>query len=185
LTLNFGSPTVTLSAQNRPSTKEYYCIAVTNAREWAMLALRGLCEGFARGRISRHTPPLLGRKPSSVKSRVSITSKLIEIKRLQVLYSGHLRKTGGGRGSYRLVHTTGYLARKSPRRKFQNRPASAGSSYTTQEAAALAAGWPRRSIRGAEGAHKSQRYMGECGMAAEFADWAGIPCVSRIPCVRL
>ena len=44
-----------------------------------------------------------GRKPSSVKSRVSTSSKLIESKRLQVYYFGHLRKTGG-RGSYRLVH---------------------------------------------------------------------------------
>jgi hypothetical protein len=138
----------------------------------------------ARGWVSLHTPPLLGRKPSSVKSRVSITSKLIEIKRLQVLYSGHLRKTGGG-GSYRLVHATGYPVRKSPQRKSPNRPASAGSRYTTQEAAALAAGWPRRSIRGAKGAHKSQRYIGERGMAAEFADWAGIPCVNGMPCVRL
>jgi hypothetical protein len=69
-----------------------------------MLALRGLCEGFARGLVPLHTPPLLGRKPSSAKSRVSITSKLIETEGLQVPYFGHLRKTGG-RGSYRLVHT--------------------------------------------------------------------------------
>jgi hypothetical protein len=54
---------------------------------------------FARGVVSLHTPPLLGRKPSSVKSRVSITSKLIEIKGLQLQHFGHLRKTGG-RGSY-------------------------------------------------------------------------------------
>jgi len=60
-----------------------------------------------------HTPPLLGRKPSSAKSRVSITSKLIEIKGFQLQYFGHLRKTGG-RGSYRLVHTTHDLVRKSP-----------------------------------------------------------------------
>src|SRR5258708_529515 len=50
---------------------------------------------LARGLITLHTLPLLGRKSSSVKSRVSITSKLIESKRLQVLYFGHLRKTGG------------------------------------------------------------------------------------------
>jgi hypothetical protein len=61
-----------------------------------MLALSGLREGFARGLVSLHTPPLLGRKPSSAKSRVSISSKLIENKRFQVLYFGHLRKTGGG-----------------------------------------------------------------------------------------
>src|SRR5258708_15504000 len=54
---------------------------------------------FARGVVYLHAAPLLGPKPSSVKSRVSITSKLIESKRLQVLYFGHLRKTGG-RGSY-------------------------------------------------------------------------------------
>jgi len=68
------------------------------------LALSGLREGFARGMVSLHTPPLPGRKPSSVKSRVSITSKLIESKGLQLHYFGHLRKTGG-RGRYRLVHT--------------------------------------------------------------------------------
>jgi len=51
---------------------------------------------FARGLVSLHTPPLLGRKHSSVKSSVSITSKLIEIKGLQLFYFGHLRKTGGG-----------------------------------------------------------------------------------------
>src|SRR6266481_4518886 len=54
---------------------------------------------LARGLFSLHTLPLLGRKSSLVKSRVSITSKLIESKRLQVLYFGHLRKTGGW-GSY-------------------------------------------------------------------------------------
>ena len=90
LTFKFRSPTVTFSAQNRSSTTEYYCLVVTDAREWAMLA---------RGLVSLHSPPLLGQKPSLVKSRVSITSKLIESKRLQVLYFGHLRKTGG-RGSY-------------------------------------------------------------------------------------
>jgi len=68
---------------------------------------------FARGLVSLHTPPLLGRKPSLVKSRVSISSKLIENKRFQVLYSGHLRKIGG-RGSYRLVHTPPHLDRNSP-----------------------------------------------------------------------
>src|ERR1700675_6334 len=52
---------------------------------------------FARGVVSLHTLPHLGRKPSSVKSRVSTTSKLIETKGLQVFYFGHLRKTGGER----------------------------------------------------------------------------------------
>jgi hypothetical protein len=59
---------------------------------------------FARGLVSLHAPPLLGRKPSSVKSRVSISSKLIETKGLQLHHFGHLRKTGG-RGSYQLVYT--------------------------------------------------------------------------------
>src|ERR1700686_3302131 len=68
---------------------------------------------LARALVSLHTPPLLGRKPSSAKSRVSITSKLIEIKGLQLQHFGHLRKTGG-RGSYRLVHTTHHPVRKSP-----------------------------------------------------------------------
>ena len=85
------------------------------------LALSALYEGFARGLVSRHTPcpersrraPLLGRKPSSVKSRVSISSKLIEIKGFQLHYFGHLQKTEG-RGSYRLVHTTHHPVRKSP-----------------------------------------------------------------------
>jgi hypothetical protein len=66
-----------------------------------MFALSALYEGFARGLVSLHTPPLLGRKPSSAKSRVSISSKLIEIKGFQLHYFGHLRKTGG-RGSYQL-----------------------------------------------------------------------------------
>src|SRR6266481_6368758 len=60
---------------------------------------------LARGLFSLHTLPLLGRKSSLVKSRVSITSKLIETKPLQVLYFGHLRKTGGW-GSYQLCYAT-------------------------------------------------------------------------------
>jgi hypothetical protein len=54
---------------------------------------------LARGWACLHTLPLLGRKPSLAKSRVSISSKLIEIKGLQLQHFGHLRKTGG-RGSY-------------------------------------------------------------------------------------
>jgi hypothetical protein len=64
-----------------------------------MLALSGLCEGFARGWAYLHIPPILGPKPPSAKSRIPISSKLIENKRFQVLYFGHLRKTGGW-GSY-------------------------------------------------------------------------------------
>ena len=50
---------------------------------------------FARGWVSLHNPPLLGRKTSSPKPRISITYKVIENTRLHVLYFGHLRKTGG------------------------------------------------------------------------------------------
>jgi len=53
---------------------------------------------LGEGSFSYSTPPLLGQKPSFAKSRVSITSKLIEIKGLQLYCFGHLRKTGG-RGS--------------------------------------------------------------------------------------
>src|SRR5258705_7844429 len=61
-----------------------------------MLVLSGLCEGRARGVLSLHTaPPPVPKTPAS-NSCVPITSKLIENKPLQVLYSGHLRKTGGG-----------------------------------------------------------------------------------------
>jgi hypothetical protein len=48
-----------------------------------MLAL-SIVEGFPRGVISLHALPHLGRKSSSAKSRVSISSKLIEIKGLQM-----------------------------------------------------------------------------------------------------
>jgi len=86
-----------------------------------MFTLSALCEGFARGVVYLHAAcpersaffaprvlhrgrraPLLGREPPSVKSRVSISSKLIEIKGLQLQHFGHLRKTGG-RGSYQLT----------------------------------------------------------------------------------
>jgi len=51
-------------------------------------------------------------KSLAAKSSVSISSKLIEIKGLQLHYFGHLRKTGG-RGSHRLVHTA-YLPLRKP-----------------------------------------------------------------------
>jgi hypothetical protein len=66
---------------------------------------------FARGLVSLFSPPLLGRNTFSAKPCVSITYKVIEKTRLQVLYFGHLRKTGG-RGSYRLVHTAYMPVRK-------------------------------------------------------------------------
>jgi hypothetical protein len=53
---------------------------------------------FARGMVSLHTTHLPVQKTLAPKPRVSITSKLIETKALQVLYFDHLRKTGG-RGS--------------------------------------------------------------------------------------
>ena len=57
---------------------------------------------FARGVASLHTAHLPVPKTLTSKSRVSITSKLIEIKRLQLHYFSHLRKTGG-RGSYQFL----------------------------------------------------------------------------------
>src|SRR6267378_183222 len=59
---------------------------------------------FARGVVYLHAAHLPVPKSVSAKSRVSITSKLIQTKGLQVLHFCHLRKTGG-RGSYGLVHT--------------------------------------------------------------------------------
>ena len=70
-----------------------------------MFTLSGLREGLARGLVCLHSPPLLGRKTSSAKSRDSITSKVIENTRLQVLLFGHLRKRGG-RGSYQFATNT-------------------------------------------------------------------------------
>jgi hypothetical protein len=67
---------------------------------------------FARGWAYLHTAQLSVPKNLAVKPCISITSKLIQSKRLQVLYFGHLRKTGG-RGSYRLVHTAYLHLRKS------------------------------------------------------------------------
>ena len=50
---------------------------------------------FARGLVSFHTAQLPVPKTLTSKSRISITSKLIETKGFQVHYFGHLRKTGG------------------------------------------------------------------------------------------
>jgi len=50
---------------------------------------------FARGVVSLCTTHLPVPKILAPKSRVSTTSKLIETKAVQVLHSGHLRKTGG------------------------------------------------------------------------------------------
>jgi len=97
-----GFPPVTLTPKNRPSTTKYYCLVITEVRLWAMLALSGLCEGFAGIGLSTHrAAPVL--KNLAVKPCVSITSKLIETTRLQVPYFSHLRKKGE-RGSNRLVH---------------------------------------------------------------------------------
>src|SRR5882762_9824431 len=86
-----------------------------------MLALSGLCEGRARRVLSLHTAQLPVQKTRATNSRVSITSKLIETKRLQVLHSGHLRKTGG-RGSYQFAE--GYPARPSTLRATEHGPQS-------------------------------------------------------------
>ena len=59
---------------------------------------------FTRGVVSLHIAHLPVPKTLTSKSRVSISSKLIETKGLQLHYFGHLRKTGG-RGSYQLVYT--------------------------------------------------------------------------------
>jgi hypothetical protein len=89
---------VTFSPQNRSSTTKYYCLNVTNARKWAMFARGVACLPTACPEWVRraHLPAL---KTLTSNSRVSITSKLIQTKRLQLHYFGHLRKTGG-RGSY-------------------------------------------------------------------------------------
>ena len=86
-----------------------------------MLALSSLREGFARGSVSLNTPPLLGQKSFEAKFCVSISSKLIETKRLQDHYFGHLRKTGG-RGSYRLVHTAYLRLQKTSWNEVQSFP---------------------------------------------------------------
>src|SRR5260221_9690453 len=62
---------------------------------------------IARGWACLHTAQFPVSKNLATKPCVSLTSKLIEIKRLQVLYSGHLQKTGG-RGSYQLVQISGW-----------------------------------------------------------------------------
>jgi hypothetical protein len=101
---------------------------------------------FARGLVPLHTPPLLGRKSSSVKSRVSITSKLIEIKGLQLQHFGHLRKTGG-RGSYRLVHATHHPAELRPHAPV--RPSQKRTSPLPAASASLCGRRPPRPGRGA------------------------------------
>ena len=50
---------------------------------------------FARGWAYLYTAPPPVPKNPAAKPCVSITSKLIQTKGLQVLYFGHLRKTGG------------------------------------------------------------------------------------------
>src|SRR5260370_39983210 len=60
---------------------------------------------FARGVVSLHIAHVPGQKNLASNSCVSITSKLIETKPLQVLYFGHLRKTGGW-GNYQLCNAT-------------------------------------------------------------------------------
>jgi hypothetical protein len=81
-------------------------------------------------------------KSLSAKSSVSVSSKLIEIKGLQLHYFGHLRKTGG-RGSYRLVHTA-YLPLQKPHGTKSNysrtyEPLSRKSNYSRTYA--IPQGW--------------------------------------------
>ena len=86
------------------------CFAFADGRHCTLPAAPesdGICYHHA------HTPQLLSRKPSSAKSRVSISSKLIENKGLQLQHFGHLQKIGG-RGSYQLVYATHHAVRKSP-----------------------------------------------------------------------
>ena len=68
---------------------------------------------FARGVVYLHAAHLPVPKSLAAKSRVSTTSKLIEITGLQVLHFGHLRKIGG-RGSYRLVNTAALNLQNTP-----------------------------------------------------------------------
>jgi len=92
---------------------------------------------FARGVLSLHIVQLSVPKTPASNSRVSITSKLIETKRLQVLHSGHLRKTGGG-GSYQLCKA--YPARPSTLRATEH----GRNLFTThQPALSVAEGLPR------------------------------------------
>jgi hypothetical protein len=51
---------------------------------------------FAREVLPLHTAPISVPKTPASKSCACLTSKLIQTKALQVLHSGHLRKTGGG-----------------------------------------------------------------------------------------
>src|SRR5258708_3290918 len=66
---------------------------------------------LARGWACLHTARLPVPKIPAAKPCVSITSKLIENKRLQVLYFGHLRKTVG-RGSNQRINMVGGWARE-------------------------------------------------------------------------
>jgi hypothetical protein len=106
---------------------------------------------FARGLVSLHAPPLLGRKSFEAKSRVSISSKLIEIKGLQLHYFGHLRKTGG-RGSYRLVHTAYPRLRKPHGTKSRHsrtyEPLSRKSNYSRTYAIPRGGGSGHTTFRG-------------------------------------
>src|SRR5258708_3817480 len=73
----------------------------------------------ARGVLSLHTAPISVPKTPASKSCACLTSKLIETEGLQVLHSGHLRKTGG-RGSYQFAK--GYPARPSTLRATEHGP---------------------------------------------------------------
>src|SRR5258708_17967410 len=63
---------------------------------------------FARGEVLLYIALPPAPKSVAAKSSVSAISKVIETKRLQVHYFGHLRKSGG-RGSYQLCYTASGL----------------------------------------------------------------------------
>src|SRR5713101_7013730 len=71
---------------------------------------------LARGMLSLHTARLSVPKTPASKSCASITSKLIQIKGLQVLSSGHLRKPWG-RGSYRVLYAAHLAVQSGPAAK--------------------------------------------------------------------
>jgi hypothetical protein len=136
-------------------------MVVNYARQWLMLALSiveglalsALYEGFARGVVYLHAAcPERSRRahlpaPKSLpaKSSVSITSKLIEIKGLQLHHFGHLRKIGG-RGSHRLVHTAHLSLRKPHGTKSNHSRTLVPSAF--REGYVILRGWGSGHTRG-------------------------------------
>jgi hypothetical protein len=140
---------------------------------------------FARGWACLHTAHLPVSKIPSDKPCVSITSKLIEIKRLQVLYFGHLRKTGGW-GSPDFVvaelqigHPIGKSAGPVEASGAQRARIKASATLGNRE-------WEERSWLERPALDGGMRSGGKgvedaAEGAAEFADWAGVPCLGSGP----